>query len=153
MALTKWRPFGGLKRFLDDDISRWPLKDIEDYFDGDYKALSFPKFSLDLACDIYEKNGNVIAEMNAPGIDPDKIDITVEDGYLKVSGSREECKETEEKDYYSKEIKRGYLERVLPLPTAVKRDKAEAEYKNGILKITIPKEESKNGTVKVKVKQ
>ena len=115
--------------------------------------MTLPKFGWDLAIDVYEKDGNVIAEMNVPGIDSEKVEIAIEDNYLKVSGTREEKKETEEKDYYSKEIKRGSFTRTVALPASVKKEKAEAEYKDGILKIAIPKDEKKDGTVKVKVKK
>lgn len=155
MTLTKWKPTNGLTRFFDEDfpLLRWkPFRDIDRFFDEDLPTLSVPKFGWDLAADVYEKDGNVIAEMHLPGIDPEKIDISVEENYLKISGSREEKKETEEKDYYSKEIRCGSFERTVRLPHAVKKDKADASYKDGVLKITIPKDdEKKGGTVKVKV--
>ncbi len=154
MALTKWKPSNGLSRFFDEDfpILRWkPFRDLDRFFDEDSPVMALPKFGFDLAADVYEKNGNVIAEMHLPGIDPEKVDISVEENYLKISGSREEKKETEEKDYYSKEIRRGSFERTIPLSHAVKKDKADASYKDGVLKITIPKDEKKEGTVKVKV--
>ena len=152
MTLTKWKPTNGITRFLDEDfpLMRWrPFG--EQFFERDFPVSTLPKFGWDLAVDVYEKNGNVIAEMNLPGIDPDKIDISVEDDYLTVSGSREEKKETKEEDYYSKEIKRGSFERTVKLSHAVKKDKADASYKDGVLKITIPKDEKKEGTIKVKV--
>lgn len=140
MALIKWEPFGDLERF----------------FDEDFLLPSLPKMSWDLAIDIYRKDGNVIAEMNVPGVDPKKINITVENNYLKVSGSREEKKETKEKDYYQKEISRGSFERIARLPVAVEEKKAKAEYEDGVLKITIPEKEkkpTKKENVKVVVKK
>jgi HSP20 family protein len=148
MALAKWRPFNGLTRFFDEDF---PSISWKPFFNEDFPAISLPKFGWDLAVDVYEKNGNAIAEMNLPGIDPDKIEISVEDDYLTVKGSREEKKETEEKDYYSKEIKRGSFERTVKLPFSVKKDKADAEYKDGVLKIVFPKDEVK-GEEKIKIK-
>lgn len=152
MALTKWRPFNGLTGFFDEDFPLMSWKPFgEKFFERDFPASGLPKFGWDLAVDVYEKNGNVVAEMNLPGIDADKIDVSVEDGYLTVKGSREEKKETEEKDYYSKEIKRGAFERTVKLPDYVKKEKTEAQYKDGVLKIVLPKDEKKEGTVKVKV--
>ena len=154
MTLTKWKPTNGITRFLDEDfpLMRWkPFG--EKFFDLDFPTNTLTKFGWDLAVDVYEKEGNVIAEMSLPGIDPEKVDITVEDDYLKVSGSREEKKETEEKDYYSKEIRRGAFERTVRLPHVVKKEKAEAEYKDGVLKIVLPKDEKKIGSLKVKVKK
>ena len=154
MTLTKWKPANGITRFLDEDFPLFSWIPFgERFFSEDFPVATPPKFGWDLAIDVYEKDGNVIAEMNVPGIDPEKVEIAIEDNYLKVSGAREEKKETEEKDYYSKEIKRGSFTRTVALPASVKKDKAEAEYKDGILKIVIPKDEKKDGTVKVKVKK
>lgn len=156
MTLTKWKPLNGITRLFDEELPllRWrPFRDMDRFFDEDFTALALPKFGWDLAVDIYEKDSNIVAEMNIPGIDPEKVEIAIEDNYLKVSGSREEKKETEEKDYYSKEIKRGSFTRTVALPVSVKKEKAEAEYKDGILKILIPKDEKKDNTIKVKVKK
>lgn len=159
MTLTKWKPQNGLGRLFDEDfpLFRWkPFRGIDKFLDEDIPVFSsniLSKFGFDLATDVYEKDGNIVTEMNIPGIDPEKVEISVEDNYLKISGSREEEKETEEKDYYSKEIKRGSFTRTVALPASVKKEKAEAEYKDGLLKIVIPKDEKKEGTVKVKVKK
>jgi len=138
MDLIKWEPFGDMDRFFED----FP---------------SFPKmekFGWDLAVDVYEKDKNIIAEMNLPGVDPDKIDISVEDNHMRVSGSREESKEEKKKQYYSKEIKRGSFERVVRLPSEVQKAKVKAEYEGGKLTITLPKTAtSKTGKVKVQVKK
>lgn len=138
MTLTKWKPFNGLTRF----------------FDEDFPVVTLPKFGWDLAVDLYEKEGKVIAEMNLPGIDAENIDITIEDNYLKISGTREEKKEIDEKDYYSKEIRRGSFERTVELPTVVRSDKAEAEYKEGVLRVILPKDETRrDDKIKIKVKK
>lgn len=135
MALVKWQPF----------------REVDSFFDN-FPAL--PRFELDLAVDVYEESGNVIAKLNLPGIDPQKIDVEVEDHHLRISGTREEEKEEKTKHYYSKEIRRGSFERIVPLPCAVKKDKVTAEYKNGELKVTLPKmEKDKSGKVKIEVKK
>src|SRR3989339_1956372 len=103
MSLIKWEPF----------------TDIENMFDSFHR---FTKLGNDLAVDVYEKDNNIIAEMSLPGIDPDKINISVENNYLCISGSREEAKEEVKKHYYSKEIRRGTFERVVHLPSKVEED-------------------------------
>ncbi len=137
MALIKWEPFRGMDRFFDDDLFTMP---------------QIFRTGWDLAVDIFDEGDSVVAEMTLPGIDPDKVDITVEDDYLKVSGRREEETEEKKKNYYSKEIRRGSFERVVKLPTSVQGDKAVAEYKNGVLCIKIPKrDEAKPKKIKVSV--
>lgn len=122
MAIIKWEPFGELDRFFEE-----------------FPSITFPKMGWDMAIDVFEEKGNIIAEMNIPGIDPEKINVSVEDNHLRVNGSREEEKETKEKHYYSKEIRRGSFERMVRLPYGVEKGKVEAEYKDGVLRITMPK--------------
>jgi HSP20 family protein len=136
MAIVKWEPFGELDRFFDD-----------------FPATGFG-MPGDMAVDLYEDGNNIIAEMNIPGIEPDKVDVTVEGNYLRICGTRSEEKEKKEKQFYSKEIRRGSFERALRLPAQVAEDKVEAEYKDGVLRVTLPKlEEKKAGKVKVVVKK
>lgn len=137
MSLIKWEPFG----------------QIDDFF-ADFSRMPFNKIGSDLAVDVYEKDGNVIAEMNIPGINPENVNVSIEDNYLRVSGSHEEEKEDKNKHYYSKEIRRGSFERIVSLPSSVKRDGVEAEYHNGRLSITMPKaEETKDHKITVKIKK
>lgn len=137
MPIIKWEPFGELDRMFED-----------------FPSVALPKMGWDMAVDVFEEKGNVVAEMNLPGIDPEKINVSVENEYLRISGSREEEKETKEKHYYSKEIRRGSFERVVRLPQDVIKEKVEADYKNGVLRVTFPKAVgAPTGKVKVKVKK
>lgn len=133
---------------------KWqPFKDVERVFEEDFMPLlPSPRIGWDLAVDLYEENGKIVAEMNLPGIDPGKLEITAHDGHLRVAGSRDEEKETRTRNYYCKEIKRGTFERTVQLPARVKQDQAEAQYKNGTLRILMPKiEEEKTGKIHIKV--
>jgi HSP20 family protein len=91
-----------------------------------------------LAVDLYEHGGDLIAKMNLPDIDPEKIGVSVENGTLRVSGSREEEKEEKARHYYSREIRRGAFERSVRLPKPVDRSKIDAQYKNGLLRVAMP---------------
>jgi HSP20 family protein len=133
MPIIRWKPFEELDKILED----FP---------------SFRAHTWDLAADVYEEDDNVIVEMHIPGIDPDKVEIDVEDTYLHVSGSREEKEEVEDEKYYHKEIRRGSFERVIHLPARVVQEEARAEFKDGVLKVTLPKEQVKK-TKKIKVRR
>lgn len=136
MSLIKWEPFGQLDKFFED-----------------FSAMPFAKTSSDLAVDVFEKENKIIAEMNVPGMDPSKIEVSVEDSYLRVRGSHSEEKEERDKQYYSKEIRRGSFERVVALPATVKHDGVEAEYEQGVLRVIMPKAEvAKEQKITVKVK-
>jgi HSP20 family protein len=104
-----------------------------------------------LAADVYDKEKDIVVKINLAGVDPDKIDISVAADSVKVSGVAEEDEVIEGDDYFIKEIRRGSFERIIKLPVRVEMDKAEAEYKQGILKITVPKRaESTVNKIKVK---
>ena len=122
MPIIKWEPFNELERFLEE---------------RPYISL-FPKLGWDLAVDLFEEEGSVVAKMSLPGVKTEELDITIDEDMLTVTGTREEEKETDKKDYYSKEIRRGAFSRSVSLPKAVDGSKAEAAYADGVLKITMP---------------
>lgn len=136
MSLIKWEPFDEI-----DSLFR------------DFGILTHARnnhIGFDLGVDVSEKGNNIIAEMNLPGVEPKNIDVLVEDAHLRISGRREESKEDKNKHYYSKEIRRGSFERVVPLPQAVRKNEVVAEFKNGTLKVTLPKLELESSE-KVKI--
>lgn len=137
MSLIPWRPFSDLDKFFEGE---------------DWLLPVFPNYGSMPAMDVYETDTDVVAEMNAPGIDPEKLKISVKDGVLRISGSSEEQKEDKQKGYMRREIRRGSFERAVQLPAAVKEDSVEATYGKGILKISMPKAAAKElPTIKVKV--
>ncbi|MCK4968514.1 MAG: Hsp20/alpha crystallin family protein [Candidatus Aenigmarchaeota archaeon] len=135
MALVKWRPSLDL--------------DFDHFFDD----LSFPinsqkTFNLIPAIDVYEKKNKVVVEMPLVGIDPKKVDISIENNILTVKGKTEKKSEVEEKNYYRKEIRSGNFYRSISLPKAVSDSKAIANYQDGVLKIEIPKISVKKSRIK-----
>jgi len=134
MSIIKWEPFG----------------EIENVFE-DFRFPSISKIGSDLAIDLFEEEGNIVAKMNLPGVNPDKINIEVVDNELRVSGSHEEEKEEKKKHYYHKEIKKGSFERMITLPQPVKKEEVSAEYKNGVLKILLPKTKKEESVHKIKI--
>lgn len=139
MTLIPWKPFYDLDKFFEDD----------DFF---LPVFSSKKINEPLM-DIYETDKNIVAEMNVAGFNPENIDISIENGVLKVKGQTEEKKEDKEKNYWRKEIRKGSFERMIKLPKEVLEDKVEATYENGILKIILPKAEQQKKTgKKIKIK-
>jgi HSP20 family protein len=143
-------PMAGGSKFMRRHLMQWdPFRDLlrgwdEDTFAGDFIP----------AANIYQDSDSVIAELDLPGIDPDKVDITVENDVLTVSGSREEKEETKKEDFYRREVRVGSFTRSMILPMTVKGDQAKADYKDGVLKVTLPKaEEMKPKKIKVGVEK
>lgn len=149
MPIIPWRPFRDLDRWFED--WEWP----EEWFERPRWGRLIPSIRTP-RMDIYESNGDVVAEVELPGVDPKNIEVEVKEKVLKVEAKTEEKKEEKKKGYYRKELSAGFYKRVVPLPVEVKGEKAEAKYEEGILKITIPKarpeKKKKEKGVKVKVK-
>ena len=102
MELIQWKPFNDLDRLVQD-------------FPGPLR-----KFGTDLSVDLYEEGGNLVAKMNLPGVEATDLEIIVDGDSLTISGDRFEEEETDEKDYYSKEIRRGSFSRMVPLPSQMR---------------------------------
>jgi HSP20 family protein len=131
-------------------IRRWePLREfIEKFFEEDFDFTISPR----LATDVYETDKDLVVEMQIPGFKKEGIKISFQDDYLKVEGKAEEEKEEKEKNYWRKEIRRGSFVRVIPLPRKVDPKKAKASFKDGVLKVSLPKiEEVKEAGEEIKI--
>lgn len=129
-----------------------PFSEIDRFF-GDSPINSLQKFNLDMAVDLYEEKGNIIVEMNIPNVDPDKLDLSIENNVLQVSGSREEEREEENKRYYYKEIYKGSFRRAIKLPKTVDEKNIDAVYRDGVIELTMPiieVEEDRQTKIKIK---
>ncbi len=144
MPIIPWKPFWDIERFFEEE---WP----ERWFEfPSVPMLRTPRM------DIYETDGEVVAEVELPGVDQKNIDVEIKNNVLKVEAKAEEKKEEKGKGYYRKEMGTRYFRRQVSLPTEVIGEKAEAEYADGILKITVPKAKPKKAEekkIKIKVKK
>jgi HSP20 family protein len=104
---------------------------------------------------MYEDADNVVVKLAVPTFNEEDLEISIEDNVLTISGSsKEEQEENEGKKFYYKGIKTESFSRSVSLPVRVKADVAEAEVKNGVLHITMPKaEESKASKIMFKGKK
>ncbi len=128
------------------DIIKWsPFRDIDRLFEEEDFFPVIPALSRKSkpAVDVYQTKNDVVAEVSLAGVDPKDVKVSVENDILTIRGETKKEKETKEKDYYCKEIRSGSFVRSISLPAHVKADKAQAESKDGVLKITIPKDEKK----------
>lgn len=139
MSLIKWTPM------LD------PFNEFDKFFDGS-SNMGLTNFAP--AVDVWEDKDNVYVETPLPGLDPENVEISIENDVLTIEGSAEKKNEVDEKNYYRKEVRYGSFHRAVALPSAVKSDSAKAEYIKGVLKINIPKEErAKPKKVQIEVKK
>ena len=97
-----------------------------------------------------ETDEAVQLKLEVPGLEAKDLNVEVTDDAVSIKGERKSESKTEEKGMIRSEFHYGSFARVIPLPTHVQNDKVTAEYKNGILNLTLPKsEEEKKKTVKI----
>jgi len=80
--------------------------------------------------------------LDLPGMKPDEFDIELKEGQLWVTGERKQEKEEKGKTFHRIEQQHGQFRRIIPLDLPVDADKVEAEYKDGVLHVTVPKSET-----------
>jgi len=104
------------------------------------------------ALDVYEDKDNLIVKAELPGMKREDIDVSLHDGSLSISGERKYQEKHSEAEVYRSERFFGRFQRTVTLPTPVAADKVKAQYKDGILTITLPKtEEAKPKHIDVNV--
>ncbi|MDD3013957.1 MAG: Hsp20/alpha crystallin family protein [Candidatus Gastranaerophilales bacterium] len=91
------------------------------------------------AIELNEIDGKFELKAELPGINKDNIDVEVSEDYITVRAETEEKREEEVKNVHRSEFRYGKFMRTIPLPSEVETDKAKAEFKNGILTVTVPK--------------
>ncbi|MBU6390947.1 MAG: Hsp20/alpha crystallin family protein [Planctomycetota bacterium] len=102
--------------------------------------------------DLSETAEKITVKAEIPGIDPKEVDISIQGDTLLIKGEKKEEKEEKGKNYYRMERRYGGFSRSIDLPSSVDTNKVTAEYKNGVLEITLQKKEAvKPKQISVKV--
>ena len=103
--------------------------------------------------DINETKEAYVVKGELPGVDKDNVDISIEDNLLVIRGEKKVETESDEDKFHRKECVYGSFERSFSLPKQVDVNKVEASFKNGVLKLNIPKaEEAKPKQIQVEIK-
>ncbi len=102
---------------------------------------------------VREEDNQVVVSAELPGMEDKDIEVTVQKDTVRISGEKKEEAETREGDFYRMESSHGRFDRLIDLPAEVDEDKAQAEFKNGVLHIRLPRSaESKTKIKKIPVK-
>jgi len=128
-----------------------------DLFDRFFNDLAVPEFFGEErvvvpAFDISETEKEYVISGEIPGMDAKDLDITLLDGCLTVKGEKKQEKEEKNENYHRVERHYGSFERSFRIPEKVKTDKLDATYKDGILRLTLPKAEVSEAK-KIEVKE
>ena len=113
-------------------------------FDDEYRPSRWMSGGLDgpaLPLDVTTSDDALTIEAALPGIRPEDVDITIENGTVRISGKTADERKAEEGSYVVQEIRRGSFSRSVTLPNGLEADKASASFENGILRLEIPKAE------------
>lgn len=147
-SLTRWRPLmepGVLPRDLSQVFDRFFAR-------GDWGTEDATVPAFYPAIDVSETADNIFVTAEVPGMEPKDIDISLQDNVLTVKGEKRTEKEEKDEQKHRIERSHGSFARSFRLPAAVSMEKVAADYKQGVLRITLPKsDDSKRREVKIKV--
>src|SRR2546425_11438223 len=135
MSIIRYDPFRDL-RALQDEVNR--------LFSGNMARFDdegIARGSWSPSVDIYENKDQIILEAELPGMNRDDFDLTVENNVITLRGERHFEKKDEADNYHRVERSYGSFTRSFTLPQTVSADGAAAEYRNGVLRVTLPKRE------------
>jgi len=157
-TLEKWNPFRVSHswdpfRELEEMQRRWAsLFDRQMLLSEGGKEEQFRLTEWTPAVDIAEDDKEYTIKAELPGINKEDVKVTVENGVLSISGERKSEKEEKDKKYHRIERTYGSFVRAFTLPEGTAGDKMNAEFKDGVLKLHLPKDETaKPKTVEVKI--
>jgi HSP20 family protein len=108
-------------------------------------VLSFP-------IDVVEEKDHLVVRANLPGLRRDDVSVTLQDGYLTIKGEKKVEATSKDANWYRQERAYGSFSRTVELPVAVEPKKIEAQFRDGVLTVTLPKaEEAKPKQIEIKV--
>jgi HSP20 family protein len=134
MALVRWEPFRELAA-LQNEMGRWmsQVAGVGGLAGNGQSSTWMP------AVDIWETDKELVLSFDLPGIPEDKIAVELEDNILTVTGERERTQEHSNDRFYRFERRYGSFSRSVTLPTGVSEDSIQADYKDGVLEVRVPK--------------
>jgi HSP20 family protein len=146
--LSRWDPFRDLLA-IQDEMNQVFGRALGRTEPGETQVRAWAP-----ALDIAERNDAYVVNVEVPGIKPEQLEITLEDGVLTISGERRFEEETKEAQYHRVERSYGAFRRSITLPTRVMADAIDASFEDGVLQVVVPKaEEAKPKRIEVRARQ
>jgi len=147
MLLTKWKPTESHIRFRND------FDKLFDSYFGDFFKESNDLYTISPRADIEETDNEYLVSLEIPGIDKKDLKLNLENNRLTIAGEKTQSKEVKDSNYVSCERNYGSFQRIFELPNTIRSNDISAEYKDGILKVKLPKDEkAKRKEIEIKVK-
>ena len=153
MAIVRFEPFRDLLS-LQDRMNRL----FDESYRSTQRGTSDDEWALGgswaPAVDIYEQGTDIVLKAELPGVDPKDVDIRLENNVLSLRGQRQLENEVKRESYHRVERSYGTFSRSFTLPTVVDQAAIKAEFKDGLLQVTLPKrEEAKPKQIQINVAQ
>ncbi len=149
MALIRWEPFREMES-LQREMNRLFDRMMTVPGDSDRTDIIAGGASFIPAAEMHETPDQITLKMEVPGIEANDLDVKVTAEAVAISGERKSEIKTNEKGMSRSEFRYGRFQRIIPLPARIQNDKVQAEFKNGVLCLTMPKaEEEKNKVVRI----
>ena len=153
MAIVRWEPFRDLLS-LQDRMNRL----FDESYRSTQRGTTDDEWALGgswaPAVDIYEQGTDIVLKAELPGVDPKDVDIRLENNVLSLRGQRKLESEVKRESYHRVERSYGTFSRSFTLPTVVDQASIKAEFKDGLLRLTLPKrEEAKPKQIQIHVAQ
>ncbi|HHY06445.1 MAG TPA: Hsp20/alpha crystallin family protein [Clostridia bacterium] len=130
MSLIPWNPLGDV-----DNIRR----EMNSFFEN--SPLAFLGRVTSPRVDVYQTEEDVIVKAEIPGVSKEDLNVYVDENSIRLTGQTKRDERYKDENMYRTERFYGSFSRTIPLPVEVKSDRAKAEYKEGILSISVPKVE------------
>lgn len=140
MALIRWEPFREVES-LQQEMNQL-FNSLAPRTEGRANGAAFMP-----AAEMQETPEAVHLRLEIPGMDAKDLDVQVTAEAVSVSGERKSEKKTEEKGMTRSEFRYGRFQRIIPLSTKVKNDQVQADYKDGILHLNLPKADAEKNKV------
>ena len=125
---------------------------FDDFFPGFFMRDDAPVADFRPSVDIVEREDKIVLKADMPGLEKGDIKVVVDDGLLTIEGKREEARKEDDKGFVRNERFVGTFSRSFNLPKWADASKIAANYKNGVLEVSIPKaEEARPRKIEIKV--
>lgn len=136
MSIVRYDPFRDLRN-LQEEVNRLFSSNLS----RSYGDEGIARGSWNPSVDIYENKDQIVLEAELPGMNREDFDVSIENNVITVRGERRFEKKDESDSYHRVERSYGSFTRSFTLPQTVSADTTSAEYKNGVLRVTLPKRE------------
>lgn len=136
--MQRWDPITELRRMEDTMNRLW-----RGFSTGDPSHEGAGAMAWLLPLDVAEEKDRIVVKASLPGVNPEHIDVSIEDGVLTIKGETKEEREEKGVNYLLRERRAGSYHRAIRLPDSTDADKAHSTYEHGVLTVTLPKTEAK----------